>query len=393
MSALAHGTLLVREGKTLQRLGHETADGLAADLEVRDASAWTRILLGGSLGAAAAYLDGAWESRDLVALVRLFARNRAALEGLEGGFAHLGLAAARALHRLRDNTRRGSRRNIAAHYDLGNDFFRLFLDETLTYSSAFFARPSMTLEEAQIAKIDRLCRKLRLAPGDHLLEIGTGWGSFAIHAARRYGCRVTTTTISAEQRREARARVAAAGLAGRIEVLDRDYRDLAGSYDKIVSVEMIEAVGHRHLPAFFAALDRLLVPGGLAAIQSITLAERHHAAALAGVDFIQRYVFPGSSIPSLTSLFSAIAAASRLTPLGVEDLGLHYARTLAMWSARFESRLEAVRALGYDDSFVRLWRFYLAYCEGGFRERVIGDAQILLAGPRFRGETLAGSLG
>lgn len=385
LERIAEGTLELRGGHRALRFGRPAPDGLAAALEIRDPRCLRRIATGGSLGAAEAYLDGLWESPDLVALVRLFARNRAALEGLEGGWARLGRWPAKALHALRANTRRGSRANIEAHYDLGNDFFALFLDESMTYSAALFERPEATLEEAQTAKIDRLCRLLRLGPGDHLLEIGTGWGALAIHAASRYGCRVTTTTISRAQRAAARERIAAAGLAGRIELLDRDYRDLEGTYSRIVSVEMVEAVGLERLPGFFAVLDRRLAPGGLAAIQSITIAERFYEGAKAGVDFIQRHVFPGGAIPSLGALLAAAAGASRMTPVEVADLGPDYARTLALWSQRFEANLERVRGLGFDERFVRLWRYYLAYCEAGFLERALSDAQILFAGPEYRG--------
>lgn len=392
LERIVDGTLLLRQGRTLRRFGRESTDGLAADLEVHEPRFWRRLAGGGSLGAAEAYLDGDWESRDLVALVRLMARNREALAGIDSGLARLGALPARAWHALRANSRRGSRRNIEAHYDLGNDFFALFLDGSMTYSAALFERPGMNLAEAQLAKIDRLCRKLQLGPDDHLLEIGTGWGALAIHAATRYGCRVTTTTISPAQREAAMSRIADAGLAGRVRVLAADYRDLRGSWSKIVSVEMIEAVGHERMDGYFAALDRLLAPDGLVALQAITIADRNYEAARRGVDFIQRFVFPGGAIPSLTSLFTAASRASRLTPLHVEDLGLHYATTLRLWRHRFEANLERVRALGFDERFVRLWRYYLCYCEGGFLERAIGDAQILLAGPAFRGETALGRL-
>lgn len=377
----------------MTRLGEPGPDGLAADLEVRDPRFWRQLVTGGSLGAAEAYLAGWWESRDLTSLVRLMARDRAVTGHLESGLARLGHLAARAWHALRPNSRRGSRKNIEAHYDLGNDFFALFLDASMTYSSALIERPGASLEEAQVAKIDRLCRKLQLGSDDHLLEIGTGWGSLAIHAAGRYGCRVTTTTISPSQFAEASRRVAAAGLADRIQIVQQDYRDLEGSYSKIVSVEMIEAVGLRFLPTFFATLDRLLRPDGLVAIQAITIADRNYESARRNVDFIQRYIFPGGAIPSVSALCSTAATASRLTPLHIEDLGLHYAETLYRWRERFEAALERVRELGYPERFVRLWRYYLCYCEGGFRERVIGDAQLLFAGAEFRGQTLLGTLG
>jgi len=384
LERLGEGELAVRLPDGTLRFGRPAVDGLAAEIEIVDRRFFRRVAVGGSLGAADAYLDALWESPDLVALVRLFARNREALEGIDSGLARLGALPLRAWHRLRDNTRRGSRRNIEAHYDLGNDFFALFLDPSMTYSAALYERPEATLEEAQRAKIDRLCRRLRLSGEDHLLEIGTGWGALALHAAREYGCRVTTTTISPAQRAEARARIGAAGLAERVEVLDRDYRDLEGTFSKVVSVEMVEAVGLERLPGFFATIERRLAPAGLAAIQSITLAERFFEGAKRGVDFIQRHVFPGGAVPSLTALFRA-AATTRLTPVEVEDLGPDYARTLRSWSDRFEVNLERVRALGFDPRFVRTWRYYFAYCEAGFRERALSDAQILFAGPEYRG--------
>jgi cyclopropane-fatty-acyl-phospholipid synthase len=351
---------------------------------VNDAALWPAIARGGSLGAAESYLDGHWDSPDLVALVRLMARNRAALEGLESGVAQLSRAVARLLHRLRDNSRSGARRNIGDHYDQGDELFALFLDPSMTYSAAWFADPASTLEAAQVAKIDRLCRKLGLGPDDHLLEIGTGWGALAVHAATRYGCRVTTTTISERQLAYARRRVAAAGIAHRVEVLGHDYRDLAGTYSKVVSVEMVEAVGLARLPEYFAQVGRLLAPGGLAAIQAITIADRNYEAARSGVDFIQRYVFPGGAIPSVAALTAAVAAASPLTPMHLEEMGLSYAETLRRWSAAFAARGREASALGLGERDLRRWRYYFAYCEGGFRERVIGCVQLLLAGPAFR---------
>lgn len=392
LEKLTGGELRLSEGGSDVLLGHPSADGLRADLEVRDPRFWRKLVTGGSLGAAEAYLDGWWESEDLTSLVRLMARDRSVTGRLEAGLARFGYLLARAWHAMRPNSRTGSRRNIKDHYDLGNELFALFLDESMTYSSALFERPDASLEAAQKAKIDRLCRKLQLDARDHLLEIGTGWGGFAIHAARRYGCRVTTTTISPAQFEEAGRRVAAAGLADRIEIVQKDYRELAGTYSKIVSVEMIEAVGHKYYGAFFAALDRLLRPDGLVALQAITIADRNYEEAKRTVDFIQRYIFPGSAIPSLTALYLAASRSSRLTPLHVEDLGLHYAETLRQWRERFDGAIEKVRALGYPKRFERLWRYYLCYCEGGFRERVIGDAQLLFAGPEFRGRTLLGEL-
>jgi cyclopropane-fatty-acyl-phospholipid synthase len=395
LEKLTGGQLSLREAGTVTLLGQphsNGSDGLCADLEVLDPRFWSKLLTGGSLGAAEAYLDGWWESRDLTSLVRLMARDRSVTGRLESGLARIGHFAAQAWHAVRPNSRRGSRKNIEAHYDLGNDLFALFLDRSMTYSAALFERPDASLDEAQEAKIDRLCRKLQLTAGDHLLEIGTGWGSLAIHAAGRYGCRVTTTTISPSQYAEASRRVAEAGLADRVSILQKDYRDLTGSFSKIVSVEMIEAVGHQFLNTFYATLDRLLRPDGLAALQAITIADRNYEAARKDVDFIQRYIFPGGAIHSLTALTAAATKASRLTLLHVEDLGLHYAETLRCWRERFDAARDRVRALGYPERFIRLWRYYFCYCEGGFRERVIGDAQMLFAGPEFRGRTVLGTL-
>jgi len=360
---------------------------------VRDPRFYSAVVFGGSLGAAEAYIDGWWESGDLTAVIRLMARNRPAVGRLEAGLARLRSASARLEHALRPNTRRGSRRNIEAHYDLGNHLFARFLDETMTYSAAYFPTAGATLEEAQRAKLDRICRKLGLGPDDHVVELGTGWGSFAIHAARRYGCRVTTTTISPAQLEEARQRVEAAGLGERVTVLGRDYRELEGRFDKLVSIEMIEAVGHRWYDTFFRTCGRLLKPHGLMALQTITIADRNYEAARRGVDFIQRYIFPGGALPSVAALTASMARASELTPLHLEELGLHYAETLRRWRDRFEARWEEIAAGGYSERFRRLWRYYLSYCEGGFRERVIGNVQVILAGPAFRGDSVRGVLG
>jgi cyclopropane-fatty-acyl-phospholipid synthase len=283
-------------------------------------------------------------------------------------------------HRLNDNSRRGSRRNIAAHYDLGNDFYRLFLDPTMAYSCGFFAGPDSTLEEASVAKFDRICRKLRLLPGMSLLEIGTGWGGFALHAARHYGCQVTTTTLSQQQHDYALARVRAAGLADRITLLLEDYRELAGQFDRLVSIEMIEAVGHRHLPTFFAVCGKRLKPTGMGLIQAITVPDREYPRYLKTPDFINRYIFPGGCCPSLAALAQA-AATTDLALVHREELTPHYALTLREWRRAFQERLGEVRALGYDERFIRMWDYYLCYCEGGFAEQFTGLWQLLYAKP------------
>jgi cyclopropane-fatty-acyl-phospholipid synthase len=297
---------------------------------------------------------------------------------MEDGLAILTAPLRGAAHWLHRNTRAGSRRNIAAHYDLGNDFFELFLDETMMYSCALFERPDMSLAQASTAKLDAICRKLALGPQDHVLEIGTGWGGFALHAARGAGCRVTTTTISPAQYELARERVRAAGLGDRITVLLEDYRDLKGTYDKLVSIEMIEAIGHEYFGEFFRRCAERLVPGGPMLLQSITIAEDHYARARDEVDFIKRYIFPGCCIPSAGALVQAMSASSDLRVVDVEDIGPHYATTLARWRENFLARRDDVRALGYSAAFARMWEFYLCYCEAGFAERALGDVQMLL---------------
>jgi cyclopropane-fatty-acyl-phospholipid synthase len=308
---------------------------------------------------------------------------RATMDGLEGGLAALRRPVDAVLHALRRNTRTGSRRNIAEHYDLGDDFFQLMLDPTMTYSCGVFEHPDATLEEASIAKIDRLCRMLRLSPDDHLLEIGTGWGAFAIHAASRYGCRVTTTTISANQLARARRRVADAGLSDSVTVLHSDYRDLTGRFDKLVSVEMLEAVGADYYGTFFAKCSSLLEEDGLMALQTITIADARYEQHVRGVDFIKRYVFPGSNIPSITALLQAATSNSDLTLRRLDDIGPHYATTLAAWRENLAVNADAVSRITVE-RFRRIWHFYLCYCEAGFAEGYLGDAQMLLSRPRGR---------
>lgn len=381
LARLAHGRLVVRDGQNIRELGDPEAP-LAVTLHVHDPRFYRALALGGHLGAAEAYLDGWWSTDDLTALVRLFARNRHLADGFENGWgARLVRPLRRAWHALRRNTRRGSRRNIVAHYDLGNAFFAEFLDETLTYSCNIFERPDTSLRDAAEAKYDRICRKLALRPDDHVLEIGTGWGGFALHAARRYGCRVTTTTISAEQHALARARVVAAGLGDRVTVLANDYRDLSGEYDKIVSIEMIEAVGHQYYETFFAKCASLLKRGGAMAVQAITIADARYERAKREVDFIKRYIFPGSCIPSLGALKDAWGRATDLRLVDVEDITAHYVTTLRRWRENFTAHWDRIRAMGFREEFRRLWEFYFCYCEGGFAERALGDVQLVLEKP------------
>jgi cyclopropane-fatty-acyl-phospholipid synthase len=375
LDTLREGRLRLREGTTGLEFGQ--GDARAVTVDVLDPAFYAEVAYGGSVGAGESYMLGHWNTDDLTGLLRLFLRNRETMETLETGLARLSAPVRLFAHWLHRNTRAGSRRNIHAHYDLGNDFFQLMLDPTMMYSCALYEHPGMSLHAASLAKIDAICRKLELGSDDHLLEIGTGWGGFAMHAAARYGCRVTTTTISANQFDLARTRIAEAGLADRVEVLLKDYRDLDGTYDKLVSIEMIEAIGHQYFGTFFRTASERLKRGGRMLLQSITIAERHYEQARDSVDFIKRYIFPGCCIPSVGALTQAMAA-SELRVEQIEDIGPHYATTLAHWRDNFDARIEEVRALGYPETFCRMWSYYLCYCEAGFAERTLGDAQLLL---------------
>jgi len=385
LQSLKQGCLVLADGKERHRFGKPNAAlPEPVVIHVHDPRLYGDVVFGGSVGAGEAYMRGYWTSAQLVDVVRLFVLNMDALDGLETGLARIASPLRKAVHTFRRNSRAGSRRNIAAHYDLGNDFFRLMLDETMMYSAATFEHPAQSLHDAQIARLDRICRKLDLSPTDHLLEIGTGWGGLALHAAKNFGCRVTTTTISREQFTFARDRVKEAGLGDRIEVLCEDYRDLRGQYDKLVSIEMIEAIGHQYYDTYFARCAELLAPEGSMLLQAITIADQRYERARRSVDFIQQYIFPGSCIPSVAALTGSIARASDLRVFDMDDIGPHYATTLAHWRENFRANLPRIRALGYDENFVRMWEYYLCYCEGGFAERVLGDVQMLLVKPGNR---------
>jgi cyclopropane-fatty-acyl-phospholipid synthase len=356
-------------------IGHPAADLKVPTVIVNSDRFYKRLVWEGSLGAAAAYLDGDWECDDLTELLRIFARQLERQPAVLSPLASISQAMSRVGHWLARNTRRGSRKNIEAHYDLGDDFFRLFLDPTMMYSSAIFESESLSLEQAQLARLERICSKLALKTSDHLLEIGTGWGGLAVHAARRIGCRVTTTTISENQYLHARQKVRAAGLEDRVTVLKQDYRDLRGRYDKVVSIEMVEAVGHQFHDTFFRQIARLLAPEGKMLLQAIVIPEQRYERYLKSVDFIQKYIFPGGSLPSLSALQSAVTRTSRMRLLEVNDFAEDYARTLREWRSRFWERIDDVRELGYSERFIRMWHYYLCYCEAGFRERAVGVVQ------------------
>jgi cyclopropane-fatty-acyl-phospholipid synthase len=390
LARIVDGELIVEEDGQRHRFGRRTARcGLSTTLHVLHPQFYADAAFGGTIGSGEAWIRGFWRSDDLTAVIRIMLINREVLEGVDGRWATLRRGLGRVLHYVNRNSKAGSVRNIAAHYDLGNELYKLMLDETMAYSCGVFLHEDATLHEASIAKFDAICRKLALTSSDHLVEIGTGWGGLAIHAAEQYGCRVTTTTISQEQYEFARTRIAARGLENRITLLLQDYRDLRGRFDKLVSVEMIEAVGANYLDTYFAQCAALLKPSGAMLLQAITIQDQFYEKALKSVDFIQRYIFPGSFIPSLTAIANSVRSATDLKIFNLEDIGPHYARTLRCWRERFFARIADVRRLGYPESFVRLWEFYLCYCEGGFAERHLADLQILLTKPDCRRASIA----
>jgi cyclopropane-fatty-acyl-phospholipid synthase len=374
------GRLALFENGQVQIYGKlESPDDINASLNVLDDEFWRTVLTRGSVGAGESYMAGQWTSPDLTQVVRLLLRNRDILLGLDGQQSIAARLAMKAIHSLNRNTLEGSQKNIRAHYDLSNDFFQLFLDPTMMYSSAVFSHPSQSLAEASTYKLDLVCRQLRLEAGDHLLEIGTGWGGMAIHAAQHYGCKVTTTTISQEQYAFAKQRIEAAGLSDRITLLLQDYRELAGSFDKLVSIEMIEAVGAEFQQVYFETCNRLLKPGGLALIQAITIREDLYERYVANTDFIRQYIFPGGCLPTVQRIKQLARKNTSLDLIAISDITLDYARTLDHWRQRFLFNIRQVMALGFDLSFIRRWEFYFCYCEGGFREGSIGTQQFLFS--------------
>jgi len=382
LSGLRGGRITLEDGSGSLDLG---SGELRARVWIRHPDFYRRLLFGGSLGAAESFMEGDWDTDNLSATLRIFARDLAMSERMEGGWAWARGLGERARHFLHRNTPWGSARNIHAHYDLGNEFFRLFLDDTMNYSSGIFERSGASMTDASIAKMDRVCRKLDLGPGDHLLEIGTGWGGLAVHAASHYGCRVTTTTISREQYDLAQERVREAGLSSQVLVLLEDYRRLRGTYDKLVSIEMIEAVGHAYVETYFRQCAELLRPDGLMLVQAIVTPDYRYESSRRSADFVRRYIFPGSCLMSVGRMAGSIGRVTDFSTLDVEEIGPHYAETLRRWGARFVRNLDQIRALGFDERFIRMWKYYLAYCEAGFEERIVGDVQMLLARPMYRG--------
>ena len=390
LAKLHTGCLVLCEGGEAIAFGEDEsqarAKGLYAQIDIQDPACYADILTGGSIGAAEAYMTGDWQSQDLAGVMRILVRNMDILDQMEGGLALLSRPFLKLFHRFNQNTQKGSERNIAAHYDLGNELFRLFLDPKMMYSSGIYPSAEASLESAAEYKLEKICQVLQLNADDHVLEIGTGWGGFAIYAAQNYGCRVTTTTISKEQYALAKQRVDEAGVSDRVTLLLKDYRELEGQYDKLVSIEMIEAVGWKYYTTFFENCATRLKADGLMLIQAITITDQRYESARRNVDFIQRYIFPGSCIPSIQALMTASMKGSDLRLVQLQDFAEHYARTLRAWRHRCHDYREAITAQGYDETFQRMWEFYLAYCEGGFMERSIGVAHMVYAKPDFRDE-------
>ena len=391
-SKLKHGLVNLQQGDQCFQLGDANIESqLTADILVSDSAFFRRILMGGTMGSAETYMDGQWSCSDLTALIRIMIRNIDQVSTLNKAVSRIRTMAWRLKHAARKNSVNGSKKNIVEHYDLGNEFYKLFLDPTMNYSSGIFdakvaANKFSSAEDemhaASLTKMDRICQKLNLQTGQEVLEIGTGWGAMAVHMASHYGCNVTTTTISEEQHRLACERVEAAGMEHQIKVLKQDYRTLTGQYDKLVSIEMVEAVGHKFMNGFFAKCSSLLRDDGEMCLQAITMSPQNWKAYLRSVDFIRAYVFPGGCLPTVGSLHSAAAEATDMRMLHTEDMTPHYATTLNHWKRNFLGRLDDVRALGFDERLIRLWNFYLSYCEAGFEERRVHCVQMMFGKPK-----------
>jgi len=385
LASLRNGQIVVTENGRHESFGAVTDDHpLTVQLTINDPRFYSDIAFGGAVGAGESYIHGCWSCDELTSLVRILVKNRDVLLDMDSGTAHLTRPLQKMFHWLNRNTRNGSQRNIAAHYDLGNDFYALWLDKRMMYSGAIFEHVDMSLEAASVAKLDRICRKLNLSPRDHVLEIGTGWGGFAIYAAENYGCRVTTTTISGQQYDYAEDAIARAGLEDRVTLLQSDYRDLDGEYDKLVSIEMIEAVGHEYHDTYFRKCCELLKRDGLMLLQAITIADQHYERAKRTVDFIKRYIFPGGCLTSVTAMSDTLTRKTDMRIVNLEDIGPHYATTLRCWRERFFDNVDRVRGMGYSEEFIRMWQYYLCYCEGAFLERAIGNVQMLMMRPDAR---------
>jgi cyclopropane-fatty-acyl-phospholipid synthase len=385
LQTLTWGSVTLRQGEHSRSFGKiDCKSSPHVTITVNNEQFHKKLLFGGNIGAAEAYMLGYWSCDNLPALIRIMVRNLSLVSRMEKGWAWVTMPALRFYHWLRRNTRKGSQWNIYAHYDLGNDFYSVFLDETMTYSCGIFNNSMSTLQQASVEKYDRICRQLRLTSEDHVIEVGGGWGGFAIHAAMHYGCKVTSTTISRQQYEWAQERVRRLGLEEKVQLQLKDYRDVKGIYDKLVSIEMIEAVGHQYLGRFLQCCSKLLKQDGLMALQAITITDQYYKEHIRTVDFVKRYIFPGSCLVAVTPLCDAISKFTDMRPIHLEDITPHYAETLRWWRKGFNDNLERIRSLGFDEPFIRMWEYYLSYCEGAFEEHYIGDVQMVFAKPLYR---------
>jgi len=382
---LTRGRIILEDGKDTMSFGEDRDDALTAHIKVLNSDFYLDLLKGGSIGCGESYMRHHWTTNDLLVLVRVMVLNLHVLNGVNQERSWFSRLATQFLHRRNANSKDGSKRNISAHYDLSNEFFQTFLDPSMMYSAAIFAEENMPLESASVNKLSHICERLQLKSEDHLLEIGTGWGSLAVHAATEYDCKVTTTTLSKEQFEFTSRRVKEAGLEDKITVLLEDYRDLKGHFDKLVSVEMIEAVGHEYYGNYFSKCSSLLKENGLMLIQSITISDQRYQQAKSSVDFIQRYIFPGGCLPSNSIIAAHVGNDTDMQIIGLEDITRDYALTLGHWRETFLARRDDILSQGFSQEFIRMWDYYLAYCQGGFAERVIHTAQVLMAKPMFRG--------
>tara|TARA_B110000902_G_scaffold12956_1_gene15691 strand:+ start:4045 stop:5238 length:1194 start_codon:yes stop_codon:yes gene_type:complete len=382
LSQIKDAHIIIKDGKSINKFGKP--GNLSAKINILDTVFYKNIILGGTIGASESFIRGEWSSPNLTNVIRVLARNTEAQDKLENLFTLLSQPFLKVMHKLNENSVRGSKKNISRHYDLSNDFFSLFLDKNMMYSSAIYKSRKTSLDDASTNKLDVICKKLNLKKTDHVIEIGTGWGGFAIYAAKNYGCKVTTTTVSIEQYKFSKQKIKEAGLGKKIKVLLKDYRLLKGQYDKLVSIEMIEAVGYQFYDEYFKIIGQLLKNDGEALIQAITIKDQRYSKAIQSVDFIQKYIFPGSCIPSITAIQNSLTSSTDLVINDIRDIGHHYARTLADWRKRFLKNKQEIRKLGFDDKFLRMWLFYFAYCEGGFEEKVISDIHLHITKPGYR---------
>ena len=384
LGRIKQGCLTIRDGDKCLVMGDMNGNGIQATITVRNPSFYASTVLGGTIGAGESYMQGAWECDSLTKLIAIIIANRNVLVKMDQATAAFSMPLHLLLHKFRRNSLAGSKRNIREHYDLGNDFYKLFLDDTMTYSCGVFDAKHCSLEQASLNKYKLICRKLAVDSHDHVVEIGGGWGGFALYAAQNHGCRVTTTTISRRQYEYARQRIQQAGLEKRVRVLLADYRELAGKYDKLVSIEMLEAVGYQYYETFFASCQKLLTDNGAMLHQVIVINDQAHEYHKKSVDFIKRYIFPGCCIPSVTALLQALTKVTDMGLFHLEDITPHYVNTLQCWRRRFFRHLKEISQLGFTDEFIRMWEFYLCYCEAGFQERYLGNVQMVFTKPACR---------